>query len=181
MNALYNEQLKHKREEVAKALKNKNWSLHIALHERPYRWNALQAWTWRLGNKALAEAFGWVWTDSENIWQHRKIIRNLVPLVSSYRKWIMDEEERVFFRDLPQVMIAYRGHQTVNRDGMSWTLDRDKALWFAQRYARGTYGVLSAQIKKRDVLFYADGRNESELVVLPDAQIKILDDEMEVK
>ena len=47
---------------------------------------------------------------------------------------------------------------------MSWTLDYEKALWFAKRFdSDGT--VYTAEIEKSNILALFDGRDESEIVV----------------
>ncbi len=52
---------------------------------------------------------------------------------------------------------------------MSWTLDRNKAVWFAQRYSvlteLGAPKLAEATVRKRDILAYFNGRKEKEVVV----------------
>ena len=49
---------------------------------------------------------------------------------------------------------------------LSWTLDRETAEWFAHRFGEeGT--VYEAQIPKKYILAFFNGRNESEVVVDP--------------
>ena len=50
--------------------------------------------------------------------------------------------------------------------GYSWTIDRDKAQWFANRFASlGNPAVFSTTIEQNNVLFYTNGRKEQEFVV----------------
>jgi len=56
------------------------------------------------------------------------------------------------------------------RHGMSWTLDPDKARWFADRGVHLDLGypvVLEATVLKEDVFAYYNERKERELVVRP--------------
>lgn len=81
---------------------------------------------------------------------------------------LMDAEEYKVYSELPDTLTVYRGVAVGrNPQGLSWTMDRDKAEWFAHRFDRnGTTGYLqSATIKKEDVLAYFNSRNEEEIVV----------------
>ncbi len=83
---------------------------------------------------------------------------------------LMDAEELAEFNRLPLEIVAFRGCSGVTlgkaRCGMSWTLDRDKAIWFARRFGdlRGDPLCLEATIQKRNVFAYF-GVPERELVV----------------
>jgi hypothetical protein len=49
---------------------------------------------------------------------------------------------------------------------MSWTLDREKAIWFANRSVnRGVPELLTAKAMKRDVHAFKNNRNEQEIVI----------------
>jgi hypothetical protein len=51
--------------------------------------------------------------------------------------------------------------------GLSWTLDRDKAIWFAKRFSmlpRLTPRLVEGFVHKRHVLAYFGGRKEKEIV-----------------
>lgn len=70
--------------------------------------------------------------------------------------------------DLPKGEFKiYRGG---NRDGMSWTLDKEKGQWFAKRAKRFStlhdeYLFHEEIITEDDVLFYTNGREEQEVVL----------------
>lgn len=82
---------------------------------------------------------------------------------------LMDEEEYRAFCNLDDVVTIYRGVTSFNSKNvkaLSWTLDRNTAEWFAQRY--GEHGtVYQAQIKKEHICALLLGRNESEVIVDP--------------
>lgn len=66
---------------------------------------------------------------------------------------------------LPEEFTVYRaGHAT----GMSWSLDRDVAEWFDTRTQKlgGTSEMHERRIKRGDVLFYTNDRQEQEIVLL---------------
>ena len=78
---------------------------------------------------------------------------------------LMTDHEVQVFQELPQEITIYRGTgKHKNYKALSWTLDLDKAKWFANRWnQKGT--VYKAKIKYKDCLAYFEGRGESELVV----------------
>jgi hypothetical protein len=179
MNALINKRYVHKRDGVAQALKTGDWGRVIAYHERPYRIDALE----RCVNEGLGGDEFWdhlatVWTDSENIHQHLDTWRELWDMSEPGRiEHVMDEDERARFDALPELVEVWRGY-TVEEGlhGMSWTLDKDKGEWFARRFAtmEGRKPHLAhAFVPKEKVLAVFLGRNESEVVALPeDVEVK---------
>ncbi len=80
------------------------------------------------------------------------------------KKLLMDKKEYAVYTALPEEVTVYRGvgkHGKVN--GLSWTLDLEKAKWFANRFE--PVGVYKAKINKKYVLAYFNGRNEHEIVL----------------
>lgn len=72
------------------------------------------------------------------------------------------------FVDLPETLIIYRGTaQGNNASAISWTIDKERAIWFYKKYdSKGT--VLEAKIKKEDVICYLDKTACSEKEVIVD-------------
>lgn len=71
--------------------------------------------------------------------------------------------------DLPEVVTLWRGAVPERRHGMSWSFDRDQALWFAGRW-NGMDGTRDAHLYRIEipngyVLARVGGRSESEAVV----------------
>ena len=73
--------------------------------------------------------------------------------------------------DMPETVTVWRGTSALTRAqavrGLSWTLDRDQACWFAMRFAErnGSPLVLTARVPRSEILLYTDERNEREAVV----------------
>lgn len=166
--ALVNERFRLKKQELAKAFADKNWGKFIFLHERPYRIQALREIIHQADDRAdlVAE----VWIDSENIWQHKKAWIDIWSTLTNPHE-TMDENEKTVYRCMPDEITIHRGitHKTHNRKGMSWTRDKERAVWFAHRWKRGKDEpvVLTAEVKKKNVLAFFNGRNEEEVIVLP--------------
>lgn len=102
-------------------------------------------------------------------------------LVELFRKaapdFLMTADEYNAYLDLPDILTVYRG---VTEDGeaqieaLSWTLDKDKAAWFAHRFGEdGT--VYQAEIMKSNTYALFLGRGESEIIVNPKYLLDITD------
>lgn len=81
------------------------------------------------------------------------------------KKFLMNQEEQFVFDSLPETITVYRGIQKdATTNALSWTLDKNVAKWFANRFNNnGT--VVEATINKKYVFAYINGRNEKEVVV----------------
>lgn len=167
MNAVYNAQLKAKKEYAAKALEEKKWSSYLWIHERPYRISQFVEIERQMNDKDYWEILGSIWSDSENIWQYKSILSMLLTANRGDKEFFMDDNEREFLDKLPDQFIIYRGHQGVNRSSFSWTLSYWRARWFAQRFDQKKNGVVQAIVNKKDVIGALLGRGEYEIVTLP--------------
>lgn len=124
-----------------------------------------------LSEQDAASALSFAWTSCEapnsdpNLSRREllALFRSVAPSV------LMDEEELRVYEELPDPVTVYRGVTAYNAKmvkGLSWTLDRDTAEWFAHRYGEdGT--VYEAQIDKAHIHAVFLSRNESEVIVDP--------------
>lgn len=65
-------------------------------------------------------------------------------------------------------LTVYRGARTPrHRLGLSWTLEPERARFFAQRFTAGTGVVYVAHVDAEAVLAYFTSRNEAEVIVDP--------------
>lgn len=72
-----------------------------------------------------------------------------------------------FVSDFSGAVTIYRGVGSEKyRDGISWTLDKSKAEWFATRFTDNGI-VYSAKVKSKDILYYISDRGEEEIIVDP--------------
>lgn len=168
LNAMINANYQYKLRDLAAARKAKDWNRIIALHERPYRWDALDSIAHQMSPKELAQSFAWCWTDSENIWQSLESISDLIQQIKhpGLRPYLMEADDLAHFQTLPESIQVYRGCLARNKSGLSWTQDRDKAQWFAKRLTRSSDQplLLTGDVSKDDVLFYTNARNEAEII-----------------
>lgn len=72
-----------------------------------------------------------------------------------------------FVSNLSGVVTIYRGVGSEKyRNGISWTLVKSKAEWFATRFTDNGI-VYSAKVKSKDILYYISERGEEEIIVDP--------------
>jgi len=85
----------------------------------------------------------------------------------------MEQEERKALAALPDRLTIYRGVHIKKGTlrGLSWTLDRERAEWFANRWAKRRPYLVQAQVLKSDVRAHFLDRGEAEIVVLPNRLI----------
>lgn len=156
---------------VKEARAKKQWSRFIYLHERPYRLEAFLEIADELRPRDYWKLVGGIWQDSENIWQCRDYWDEIFSRDDPMRGLMMDRSERSALAKLPDKLTIYRGDKTANRarKGLSWTLDRSRAQWFAKRLCKkgDTAFVAKGKIAKKDVIAYLTGRNESEIIASP--------------
>lgn len=165
---MLNQGLQAKREGVMAAIRSGNWLQVIWLHERPWRPDVLAtkvpaelAEFWDLASR--------VWTDTEFPHAREALWRDLFTRPDAHK--MMDEEEREFFSGLPDIVEIYRGAaKGIGEKGFSWTLDRQRAEWFSRRFTSGDDEaiVLEGVVSKKNIIAYISGRNEEEILVLPE-------------
>lgn len=154
LNSLY----KFRKEQVQKALDAGDYNLYVFSHERPHRLTALMDIEYMLTPEQMYDIMFSVYTDSENIWQHYETwVALLYPLTG--------EDPWKSVHELPEGdFTIYRGG---SRNGISWTLDYDKASWFAKRFG-AMDPVWKATVNRNEVVGYTDCRNEKEVIVSPE-------------
>ena len=170
-----NDQYQAKREAVRQAREAKNWVLFLQLYERPYRRDALWEIRRQVSDQEYWELLGYVWTDSENIWQWGQKVRFLMGSQRPGRKHIMDELEQKALAALPDSVAIYRGLTSRGtRLGWSWTLVLDGphgARWWSRRLLDSRDGeypiVLKSTVAKSKIIAHFTRRSEQEIVVNP--------------
>lgn len=163
-----NRQLAYKKQRLAEAIEEKNWSLAMWLHERPYRLRKLHEW-WadeEFGVETLRELLPEAWSDAEMPHQHHPI-----PLALFTATGFLTDAPGVWGA-LPDTLTIYRGDRarpSTKRGSLSWTLARGAAEFFARRFARqqDRPRLWRGTISKADALAYFEGRGEAEVVVSP--------------
>jgi hypothetical protein len=167
MNKMVNAQYANKLRAVAEARAAREWDRFVFLHERPYRLDALL----QVLPKLTGTRKGWklieeVWTDAEGVGINFDAWETIFS--SGGARLMMNTKERRAFDVLPESVEVYRGAKHKHRRGFSWTLSREKAEWFAQRFDMRGAVLLSRTIAPaRDALALLLGRGEDELLLRP--------------
>lgn len=122
--------------------------------------------------KAVAQA----WSDSERtdfmLWA------DLLSAQRPGREQMMSDDERAELASLPDRVTVWRGVNEFNRiAGISWTLDREKAFWFARRWMDPDHEgpdpmehhrcVIEGRVLRSRMMALFDNRNEREVIVFP--------------
>lgn len=78
-----------------------------------------------------------------------------------------------YISDLSGIVTIYRGVENEKwKKGLSWTLNKNKAIWFATRFSDEGI-VYTAQINSSDILYYTSDRGEEEVIVDPKKLLQI--------
>ena len=103
---------------------------------------------------------------------------DLLKLFWNYNqpRLMMDSDELSFYNSLPNELTIWRGirvEEELDEDniGFSFTLDKERAEWFAKRFSqdgRGTPMLIEAKVKKDKILSVFLNRGEEEVLVSPD-------------
>lgn len=129
LNALYNEQLRTKREAVNITLVDGDVAHAVWLHERPWRAEVLATRVHLLDDAAYWDLLGRVWTDSENIVEMNDLCDTLLRSERSQREAMMSDVERAALAALPDTVEIFQGHTDRRDDGWSWTTDSASPIW----------------------------------------------------
>lgn len=173
-SGMANKTLRLKREALDKAVREGDFHSAVFLHERPYRTMALIHYAvgtnefgvpFRLGgcNPEIRALAAEVWKDSENLEDHEDEWRVMLGTPGLI---LCDDAEG--YARLPEWVEVYRGD--IDDAGMSWSMSRDVADWFAKRFD-GNAPLLKGRVHKTRITGYLFGRGEQEILVNDDANV----------
>ncbi|DAC71764.1 MAG TPA: hypothetical protein DSN98_08725 [Thermoplasmata archaeon] len=107
-----------------------------------------------------------IWMATE--FPHQMPIPKLVDMFNQTEAHLlMSEDEMCIYTNLPETVTVFRGVQDKKAKlrGLSWTTEYEVAEWFANRWQRGK--LYQAEIKKKHIFMFTNGRSEHECVVNP--------------
>lgn len=163
----------HKLEALENASANGNWESYVFIHERPWRVRTLYylLLSGKVPSDKVPELIMAVWTDTEyphqayGMWQEIFASTSVAALNGT-----LDARERALRRQLPEMPTLYRGVGEMRSEeakrGFSWTLDRDKARWFAERFRKGAGAVVEITVPKAELVGPLQCRGEEEMLIL---------------
>ena len=168
MPGIINKQYAQKLDSVARAIEGRDWVSYLYLHERPYRLDAFMDIADEMSDNHYWENLASIWIDSENIWQNQDTWVSAFSSDRSSSDSMMLQKELDELAALPNKITIYRGYKKGgNKNGLSWTTDKEKAEWFSTRLLRSGEKALVAKatVDKKDVVAYFTRRGESEIVL----------------
>ncbi|MDB2613621.1 hypothetical protein N9Y92_00495 [Chlamydiales bacterium] len=84
---------------------------------------------------------------------------------ASLRHNVMSNEEQKFHDKLPPEILIFRGAKVGNRDGFSWTLNKETAMKFAKRHSPLPGELLTGKCHKNKLIAYFS--REEEVLIRP--------------
>ena len=146
------------------------WGIYAFIN-KPYGLTFLKFAEPHLSKEEFSKLLADAWVRSENPNDDPNFTkRDLIAMFKRADKQaLMTEEDYNRWQDLEKRITVYRGvtpHNEKNLRALSWTLDAEKAEWFAMRFGENGK-VYQAEIDKKDVYAYFGGRGESEVIVEP--------------
>ena len=139
---------------------------------RPYRLCAVNFFFFNMSRDDLSTALSNAWTSSENPNMDSSMTKaqavRLFKICNPEK--MMCEEDYEIYKQLPEEITIYRGLGKLNAaniKALSWTLNPDRAKWFANRFdfGEGNAKVYRAKIKRKYVFAYCNERKEEEVIV----------------
>lgn len=131
----------------------------------------------QLNDKYYWRTLADVYTVSDNLYHLKEEVKEAFLEDRSEREHLMNKKELKIYNSLPEIITIYRGMTTEELEsddfGVSWTLSRERADYFAFTYGRNfsTEGipkiVHQLEVKKVEILAYFNERNEQEVIYIP--------------
>jgi len=168
-----------KQELLDEAINQEDWDKVFMLIEKPYRLSWLEEnYDLITDEKAYYEFLKDAYIQSEFPMDGFYDYEDLLKLFwhKNYPKLMMDKDELGFYNQLPQEITIWRGirvEEELDEEniGFSFTLDKERAEWFAKRFSqdgKGTPMLIEAKVKKDKILSVFLNRGEEEVLVSPD-------------
>lgn len=112
----------------------------------------------------LAES--WVTEENPNMDCNVSQKEALRMFRSCKKEYLMEQDDLLYYNRLPQEIELYRGVSKGRvKLGLSWTDDKEKAIWFMNRWNDNKNCLLKVKANKKDILAYFNTRNEKECLL----------------
>tara|TARA_R110000765_G_scaffold215100_1_gene319955 strand:+ start:1173 stop:1919 length:747 start_codon:yes stop_codon:yes gene_type:complete len=184
----YVQKINFKQGQLDEAIEQENWDKVFMLIEKPFRLNWLEENIDLIeDNKKYYDFLKDAYMLTEFPMSSFTFYSDLLELfyAKDYPKLMMNKDELKLLNSLPNEVKIWRGVKVddvldIENIGLSFTLNKDKAIWFAKRFSQEGVSqptLIEAVVKKKFILSIFLDRNEDEVIVNPeDVTIKnILD------
>jgi len=145
-----------------------DWAEYLEIHDKGDRINAFIKICHLIEPSEYWPLLRFVWVEGE-FFDQRDLWTTALSAHPEHRQAMMLPNEAEALDLLPKTIDVYRGAGT--RDdllsGFSWTLDRERAVWFSARFVGSQRLVARGRIKQKKVIALIEERGEREIVGLP--------------
>lgn len=163
--------VKQKEMSIEECRQKQDWEAVLRHYETCYLLDGFRDEAKNFDDATYWKLLAYVYTTQEQLWPNKKVFLQLFQAPRPQRENLMEPMEQRAFAKLPESFPVYRGFIGERGKGLSWTTDKGKAIWFAERFAcmeeLGKPKVVTGHVAKGDVLAYFTRRKESEIVVNP--------------
>lgn len=106
-----------------------------------------------------------IWTMQDKFYNCGMAKTKMIKFMKMAGKTLVLPEDIARLSD-DSMITVYRGVKENNYKGLSWTIDRNIAEWFAKRFSYNVNKVylFSGHLKKKDIIAFFNCRNENEVV-----------------
>jgi hypothetical protein len=128
----------------------------------------------RMGYSDWLTVLGEAWPCCDNIRDHSAELRRLLGTAGPLPP-MMNAEEKAVYEDLPDRLTVYRGCSAGYLLGASWSLDQQVArrFPFMARYWTSDPVLVTATVRKQNILAVLLGRREQEIVTFKARRVSV--------
>ena len=175
----YVQKINFKQGQLDEAISQQNWDKVFMLIEKPFRLSWLEENIDLIKDDKqyynfLKDAYMMTEFPMNGFSNYRDLLHLLYA--KDNPKLMMDKEELKLLNSLPNEVKIWRGvkvDDVLDEDniGLSFTLNKDKAIWFAERFAQAGVSqaiLIEAVVKRVDILSIFLNRDEEEVIVNPE-------------
>jgi hypothetical protein len=175
----YVQKINFKQGQLDEAISQQNWDKVFMLIEKPFRLSWLEENIDLIKDDKqyydfLKDAYMMTEFPMNGFSNYRDLLHLLYA--KDNPKLMMDKEELKLLNSLPNEVKIWRGvkvDDVLDEDniGLSFTLNKDKAIWFAERFSQAGVSqaiLIEAVVNRFDILSIFLNRDEEEVIVNPE-------------
>lgn len=153
------------------------WKHLIWGHDECDRVYALKKHARKLDDASFWQVLGQLWCSQKVTHSLQSTYARLFRYRRPKREHLMSNAEREIFSLLPKEFTVFRGYAMGDGPGMSWSLDRRVACWFAHReslFRQHSPKLLVGSVRREHAWAYFYGYGEHEILAPHDA-VRVLE------
>lgn len=119
----------------------------------------------KMEQKTWLSVLGELWTAIDNLSEHKDELKTILAKNGPLAE-MMTKDEQALYETFPEVLEVYRGCGPDNRNGVSWSLDKEVArkFPFLNHYKQVYPAVITGTVKKKNILAVKLDRDEKEII-----------------